>query len=259
MSGWFRRIPAFARERVIRPLIEALPERQDGHYTVNHLKRFVRSSSLSPAHCYHGFLNRINPAIRESFFAEPERFAAHHTSCQDLVAGYFNSQNVNGSQGSLNRVLYSDIKTYLPEDILAVTDRMSMQHALEVRVPFLDHKFMEFCATIPPELKIKWLNKKYLLKKAVGDLVPHEVINHRKQGFVGPMTSWLKNDLKDYVFDTLSDEGLRRHNLLNRSTVRRVLDEHFSGREIHDTLIWSMLIFQSWHDLYIHNSKGSAS
>jgi asparagine synthase (glutamine-hydrolysing) len=147
--------------------------------------------------------------------------------------------------------MYCDIMAYLPEDILAVTDRMSMQHALEVRVPFLDHKFFEFCATIPPEIKMKRFSKKYLMKKAVQDIVPSEVINHRKQGFVGPMTSWLKKELKTFVHDTLSENNLRKHGLLNPRTVQRVLNEHFSGREIHDTLIWSMVVFQNWYDIYM--------
>jgi asparagine synthase (glutamine-hydrolysing) len=147
------------------------------------------------------------------------------------------------------------MKTYLPEDILAVTDRMSMHHSLEVRVPFLDHKLVEFCATIPPEMKIRWFQKKYLLKKATKNLLPKEVIRHRKQGFVGPMTRWLQGDLKPYVLNTLSEKNLHRHGLFNSNTIQTLLREHLTGREIHDTLIWSLVVFQVWFDLYLENSK----
>jgi asparagine synthase (glutamine-hydrolysing) len=133
-----------------------------------------------------------------------------------------------------------------------------MQHALEVRVPFLDHRFFEFCATIPPEMKMKWMKKKYLMKKAVCDIVPKEVINHRKQGFVGPMTQWLKNELKPYVYETLAERNLKKHNLLNHFTVQQILKEHFSGQEIHDTLIWSMVIFQTWYDIYMDRHRLNA-
>lgn len=251
LSGWLRRFPSVILGGMLQPLVESLPERRDGHYTVNHMKRFVRSAFLPPDERYLGFLHKMKPDIRNNFFADPEPFERHNTSCHDYVAGYFNSANVSGNADSLNRPLYCDIKTYLPEDILCVTDRMSMQHGLEVRVPFLDHTFLEFCATIPAEMKLRFLQKKYLMKKAVRNLLPKEVISHRKQGFVGPMTRWLKNDLKSLVLETLSEENLRKHNLLNRSTVRAVLDEHFSGREIHDTLIWSMVIFQTWYNIYI--------
>jgi asparagine synthase (glutamine-hydrolysing) len=113
---------------------------------------------------------------------------------------------------------------------------------------------MEFCATIPPEMKLKWFRKKYLLKKAMANILPREVISHRKQGFVGPMTQWLKNDLQSYTIETLSEANLKKHGLLNHNVVKSVLDEHFSGKEIHDTLIWSILVFQKWHDLYIEGN-----
>jgi len=126
-----------------------------------------------------------------------------------------------------------------------------MHHALEVRVPFIDHKLLEFCATIPPEIKMRWYRKKYLLKKATTPMLPQEVIRHRKQGFVGPMAQWLKNDLRQYIDDNVSEKQLKRHSLFNRFTVKKLLDEHMAGREIHDTLIWSILVFQKWYDTYI--------
>lgn len=258
LSGWFRRVPSFVREGLIRPLVEGLSERADGHYTVNHMKRFVRSSALPPDECYFGFINKIRPSLRNNLFNNHEHFEIQQEYCKKIVLDYFNSGNILGSPESVNRALNCDIKTYLPEDILAVTDRMSMQHSLEVRVPFLDHKFFEFCSTIPADMKMKWLKKKYLLKKAVRDLLPREVIDHRKQGFVGPMTSWLKNELKPFVHETLSETNLRKHNLLNYKTVQTILTEHFSGKEIHDTLIWSMVIFQTWYDIYIDKHKVGA-
>lgn len=250
-SKIYRKFPLFLREGLLRRFIEKLPEREDGHYTINHMKRFVRYASLRPDLTYSGYISRLNSQNKDSFFSDTRKFENHFRDCQELLLHYFNSPMVSDKSDSLNRAIYCDIKTYLPEDILAVTDRMSMLHALEVRVPFLDHKFLEFCATIPPEMKMKWFRKKYLLKKAVRDILPDEVINHRKQGFVGPMAQWLKKDLKPYVLETLSEKNMKKHDLLNYKTVRTVLEEHFSGKEIHDTLIWSMVIFQAWFDLYM--------
>lgn len=244
-------LPAVVRKQVFEPLVERMPERADGHYTVNHAKRFVRSSSQPADLSYLGYISRLNGPLAATFFRRAERFAEYRHMCQDLVLSHFRSDTVDGARDSLNRVFYCDIKTYLPEDILAVTDRMSMHHSLEVRVPFVDHKLLEFCATIPPAMKMRWFRKKYLLKKATRSLLPKEVIHHRKQGFVGPMTQWLKRDLRGFVTETLSPENLSRHGYLNAATVNRILDEHMSGRQIHDTLIWSMLIFQKWYDLYI--------
>jgi asparagine synthase (glutamine-hydrolysing) len=219
------------------------------------MKRFVRSGSLPPDLCYYGFISKMNPKVQGALFADPVRVNKHLEDCRDIIRSHFNSSNVSGDADSLDRAFYCDIKTYLPEDILAVTDRMSMLHALEVRVPFLDHKLVEFCATIPSDVKMKWLRKKVLLKRAVKDLLPEEVLSHRKQGFVGPMTQWLKHDLKQYVLDTLSHGNLEKHGLFNTQTVRTLLDEHFGRKEIHDSLIWSMVIFQAWFERYMEKKK----
>lgn len=251
----YNRFPSFLTATTIPNLIGRLPERADGHYTINHLKRFVRSDSLSPDQSYFNYMSILSPKLKDSFFSDSDRFKRHYESCKDLILGYFNSSEVYGKANSLNRALYCDIKTYLPDDILAVTDRMSMHHSLEVRVPFLDHKLVEFCATIPPEMKMKWFRKKYLLKKAVKPLLPREVINHRKQGFVGPMTQWLKTDLKAYTLETLSEGSLIRHDFFSHNVIETILKEHLSGREIHDTLIWSLLVFQKWYDIYVENDS----
>jgi asparagine synthase (glutamine-hydrolysing) len=254
LRSLYNRLPLSIRQNVVQTLVEGLPERADGHYTVNHMKRFVRSSASSADTAYFGYISRLNPYLRGSLFADSERFQRHQESCKELVLSYYNSPNVQDTRDSLNRVIYCDIKTYLPDDILTVTDRMSMYHSLEVRVPYVDNEVLEFCAAIPPELKLKWLRKKYLLKKAVAPLLPKEVIHHRKQGFVGPLARWLRTDLKPYVLQTLDEKNLGKHGLLNNRTIKQIVEEHFSGREIHDTLIWSLVIFQKWFDEYVGKS-----
>ena len=253
----YGRLPRVMRERLIRRFVEGLSERSDGHYTINHMKRFVRSSSQDDGNAYYGYLTRLNPGIRGEFFSGDTRITKCLDAPRQIILDYFRTVAVEDERDVLNRIFYCDIKTYLPEDILAVTDRMSMYHALEVRVPFLDHPLMEFCATIPPEMKMKWFRKKYLLKKAVRAILPGEVIDHRKQGFVGPMAQWLKKDLKGYALEALSTNKLKRHGLFNHDTIANVLDDHFSGREIHDTLIWSLLVFQRWYDLYMNGNSSS--
>ncbi|MCJ8503002.1 asparagine synthase (glutamine-hydrolyzing) [Desulfatitalea sp. M08but] len=251
VSRFYRMLPLLVRDKIIGPMVEKIPERSDGHYTVNHIKRFARSGALSPDMAYIGYVSRLNGDMADAFFVDGQKFNALRADARDLMLAHFRSDKVDGDLACLNRAFYYDMKTYLPEDILAVTDRMSMQHALEVRVPFVDHKVLEFCATIPPEMKMRWFSKKYLLKKATRNLLPAAVIDHRKQGFVGPMAQWLKYDLKKYVQETLTRRNLERHGYLNFDVVQRLLNEHFSGRQIHDTLIWSMLVFQKWYDLYI--------
>jgi asparagine synthase (glutamine-hydrolysing) len=246
---YHRAVPSPAKA-LLRQLVEKVPERSDGHYTINHLKRFIRSDMRDPGLAYLGFCSKLN-GLEAPLFNNETGFQKNLEYCKEFWLGHFYARAVADGTDSLNRVFYLDIKTYLPEDILAVTDRISMQHSLEVRVPFLDHKLVEFCATIPPEMKLKWLKKKFILKKAVQGLLPRDVIYHRKQGFVGPMAQWLKTDLKGYAFSTLSSENLKRHSLFHSESIERILQRHFSGKEIHDTLIWSLLIFQRWYERYL--------
>jgi len=254
LSRIYEKLPLFFRENFMRKLVEMIPERSDGHYTVNHMKRFVRASSMPNDLRYFSYISMLNDNLRDDLFVEPEKIKGAFDLCRKNILSHFNSSNAcdsNNPLDLLNRVLYCDIKTYLPEDILTLTDRISMHHALEVRVPFVDYKFMEFAATIPPEMKLKWFQKKYILKKAVRDILPGDVINHRKQGFASPMTKWLQADLKPYVIQTLSKSNLKKHDLFIFSMVNSILDEHFSRKELHDKLIWSLVIFQKWFNMYM--------
>jgi asparagine synthase (glutamine-hydrolysing) len=246
LRGLYNWIPGILRRSIIPYMVNRIPERPDGHYTVNHIKRFIRAGTKDDDEAYFNYLSIIDPETGKSLFQDQKMYERNYGICKDLILSYFNSQNVSADGGPLNRALYCDLKSYVPDDILAVTDRMSMHHSLEVRVPFLDHKFLELCCKIPPEMKMRWFYKKYLIKKAVCRLLPKEIINHRKQGFVGPMAQWIKNDLRDYIEKTLSEKLTKVNEIFDMDAVTGLLSEHFSGRNIHDTAIWALLIFQNW-------------
>jgi len=249
ISKLYRKVPGILRDKFIKKIIERLPEASGGGNRITHMKRFVRAASVEAPERYLGFVNRLGGRGADGFFnSGGSTYADAVEAARERFLTSFNAPDI---EDPLNRVFYCDMKNYLPEDILACTDRISMSHSLEVRVPFLDHRLVEYAAAIPPELKLKGFKKKYLLKKAVAGLIPQEVITHKKQGFVGPMSKWLQNDLKEYVLKKLSPESLASHGLLNPVAVKTILDEHFAARENNDTLIWSMLVFQRWFELYM--------
>lgn len=252
LSRHYQRLPALIREGLVRRLVEALPERRDGHYTVNHLKRFVRAASLPTAPRYLTMVSTMSRRGYQGLFNNPaewrhafEESAAHLRSVVDDAP----------AEDPLDKIFYYDLKTYLPEDILACTDRMSMRHSLEVRVPFLDHELVELAARVPHALKIRRGRKKHILRRAVEDLLPPEVFRHRKQGFIGPMTKWLQHDLRPHVERVLSAERLDVHGLFSPGAVREILDEHFSGSNNNEKLIWSLFMFQEWHRRYIEHAE----
>ena len=154
----------------------------------------------------------------------------------------------------LSRVLYLDTKTYLPGDILTKVDRMSMLASLEVRVPILDHPFVEWVAGLPPEWKMRGATQKYIFTKLAERVgVPGEVLDRPKQGFALPLRHWMRNELKDLIMSVLLDAATLQRGYFTPTGVRRLLDEHFQGRRDHSARIWRFLMFELWHRNFLAN------
>jgi asparagine synthase (glutamine-hydrolysing) len=150
-----------------------------------------------------------------------------------------------GMESLLSRLLYLDIKTYLVE-LLMKQDQMSMAASIESRVPFLDHKLVEFAARIPAEHKVRFLSAKYLLRKTMQGRLPEEVLNRRKMGFPTPVKPWLRYQLFDRVAKILTDGRLEERGLLNAGYVRGLLEAHRRGRADATDAIWRLLNFELW-------------
>ena len=159
----------------------------------------------------------------------------------------------------ISKILYTDMKTYLPGGILVKVDRMSMANSLEVRAPILDYTLMEYAASIPSEFKFRNGEKKYILKEAFKDYLPDDILYRKKMGFSVPLASWLRNELK-----TLCEERLftRQHGLndyFKAETITNLWQEHISNKKDHATVLWSMLMFQMWWDKYMTEPNNTSS
>ena len=150
-----------------------------------------------------------------------------------------------------NRILYDDMKLYLEGDILTKVDRASMAASLEVRVPFLNRRVLEFATSLPLELKLRRLTGKYLLKRAMANRLPREIVKRKKQGFAMPVAHWLTSELKDLAGDMLSPDHIRRQGLFEPAYVTGLFQDHLARRRDNRKLIWTLLIFQLWHARYI--------
>jgi asparagine synthase (glutamine-hydrolysing) len=152
----------------------------------------------------------------------------------------------------LSRLLYLDSKTYLPGDILTKVDRMSMLTSLEVRVPILDHVFLEWATSLTPEWKMRGGKQKYMLKKLAHRVgVPREVLDRPKQGFALPLVHWTRHDLKDMIMSVLLEPRTLQRGYFKPEAVRQLLDEHFRERRNHSGRIWRLLAFELWHRNYL--------
>ena len=157
--------------------------------------------------------------------------------------------NVNGMD-HFSKILYTDLKSYLPGDILAKVDRMSMANSLEVRSPLLDHKVIEFAAKIPSLLKTNGDSKKIILKKAFERILPAELMNRNKHGFEVPLDKWFRTDLRQMAHEYLFNREYM-NDFFNLSGVRNLWDSHQAGKADYGTNLWSILMFSLWFEEFI--------
>jgi asparagine synthase (glutamine-hydrolysing) len=185
-----------------------------------------------------------------AFGLEEQKKLLSQSFPQDPYATFLERWNSVSNSPTLPRLLYSDQKTYLVE-LLMKQDQMSMATSIESRVPFLDHKFVEFAASVPPHLKLRGKQGKYIVKKAVEDLIPHEIIYRKKMGFPTPITAWLLRDEAESIRDYLRDPQGILATYTNSSYVNELLDKHMRG--VHDATdrIWRLLNLQLWGDIYL--------
>jgi asparagine synthase (glutamine-hydrolysing) len=179
-------------------------------------------------------------------------------------------QNLNGGDASavfaehlartdatdpLNRMLYVDTKLWLPDDLLARGDKTSMAASLEARVPLLDHKLVEFAASLPQHLKVNGLTRKYLLRKVGQALLPPEIIRRKKKGFPMPISLWFRKEARSFLRDVLSPSALQRRGLFNPAFVEKLLSEHENGFADHGSLLGGLLSIELWQRVFMDSQK----
>ncbi len=229
--------------RAATPLVQALREGRGGGYRVNHLKRFVDASSLPPSERWQRYHALFPADARRALYAPGMERDIDFETVDRAGRRHFDACDADDP---LDRALYQDIKMYLPDDILALTDRVGMWHSLELRVPFVDHTLLEFCARIPTNLKIRRGQKKYLLREAARPFVPTSVLNHRKQGFAAPMASWLRGALRPMIDRELSKEAISDVGVLRFAEARALVTAHQERRSLNDKQVFALLMFQRW-------------
>ena len=150
----------------------------------------------------------------------------------------------------VNRMLYIDTKTWLPDDLLIKADKITMANSIELRVPLLDHEVLEFAASLPANLKIRGTTTKYLAKKALGKRVPNPIVNRKKAGFPTPYAAWLKGDLKAWTRDILLDSKTRARGYFQDCTIQKMLDDD-NAKDLYAKEIFSLVVLELWHREFV--------
>lgn len=173
---------------------------------------------------------------------------------EEKLEGIFQPYFESGKERDfLSQVLYCDIKNWLPDDLLVKVDRMSMATSLEARVPYLDHRMVELCISMPVHLKLSGFISKYILREAFSDLVPKKILKRKKQGFTIPLASYFRKELKDFTCEILSQNSIAKRGYFNYNHIKHLLKEHFKGKRDYSREIWSLLVFELWAQAFIKN------
>jgi asparagine synthase (glutamine-hydrolysing) len=156
-----------------------------------------------------------------------------------------------GLTKDLERILYLSMKLYLQDDILVKVDRASMANSLEVRCPFLDQRVVEFACGLPTLYKLNGLTTKYLLKKTAAGMLPRNIVQRKKKGFGVPVSRWLSAELKQMMMRYLSPDRIKRQGFFNEVYVKNLMEEHLAKKKDNRKLLWTLLIFQIWHENHL--------
>jgi asparagine synthase (glutamine-hydrolysing) len=242
MAGFYK-VPRVLHERMIQPLAERLPVSGDNFSFDFKVKRFLRGLGRRPEIRDQFWLGSFTPAEQRALLHGP---APEIDAYEDVEEAERNC----GTQNSMERLIYLYCKFYLQDCILTKVDRASMACSLEARAPFLDYTFVEFANAIPFRLKLKGLTTKYILKKAMQDKLPREILGRGKKGFGIPVAKWFRHDLRELLLDYLSESRIRRQGIFNPAEVTRLVDEHLRGTKDNRKQLWTLFIFELWAEHY---------
>jgi asparagine synthase (glutamine-hydrolysing) len=234
--------------RLARPFVERLPSSGAKASIDYRAKRFVRAAHLPPLERHHGWKEIFPPEVRAELTGRP-----NGSDPVELLRARF--AETEGAE-LLARLQDVDLGTYLVDDLLVKTDRASMAHSLEARVPYLDPVVAAFALALPTRLKVRGLRKKVLLRRAAEPLLPRSIVAGRKRGFSIPAAAWLRGDLEPVAREILAADTLRRQGFFRPDVVGRLLDDHVAGREDLSRQLWGLLAFTLWHERHVESTPG---
>jgi asparagine synthase (glutamine-hydrolysing) len=232
--------------RLARPAVELLPSSASKASFDYRAKRFVRAAHLPPLERHHGWKEIFSPDLR----AELTGRATSFDPVDLLRARYRETEGAD----PLARLQDVDLGIYLVDDLLVKTDRASMAHSLEARVPFLDTVVTNLALALPTRHKVRGLRKKVLLRKAAEPLLPHAVVHGRKRGFSIPAAAWLRGRLEPFARETLARTTLQRQGFFRPETVDDLIDRHVRGDEDLSRQLWGLLAFTLWYERHVERA-----
>lgn len=232
-------LPLSARRAIFGPLSRAYPK-ADWAPRIFRAKTTLESLSRSGIEGYFNTMSSIPPEMKAKLLGEEIRQKLNGYDSMNVLKYHYDRADTDDP---LSRILYTDIKTYLVDDILVKVDRASMANSLEVRCPLLDHELMESIACIPSNLKLSHGTGKYIFKKALETVLPQEILHRRKWGFGVPLATWFRRDLKDFAYETVFSA---KDSYLNYTFLEQCWNQHQRRQRDWSSMLWQVLMFKTW-------------
>lgn len=258
-SKWvalFTKIPEKLRKELMPALVRRFSSLHWREKTLNRLADFMELLSHDQARNYAEQIKIFNAKEKNDIYTKE---MAHYVEKVDSLDFLSEKYEEIETDDLLDKLLYLDINSYLPEDLLVKMDIATMANSLEARVPFLDHKLMEFVAGIPSHFKLKGSISKFILKKTFSDFLPEAVLKRKKMGFGVPISRWIKNELRDYVYEVLLDRKTLNRGYFKKEGIERLLEEHIASRYDHSAKIWALLFLEIWFRIFMDQKGDSIS
>jgi asparagine synthase (glutamine-hydrolysing) len=244
-------LPFFIRSGIIGSILNLIPETYN-YKSLTQKLRWIHELSLLPdigeryaeATC----VFRFNEQKKQKLYSGELKEKFRHLNSADVIVSQFNKGEADDV---IDKMLYADIMTRLPEHSLMLTDRMTMAHSLEARSPFLDHRLVELLAAFPGNLKIRGRRLKYILRKIGEKNLPATIVKRKKQGFMLPVAFWFRNELYTFIKSFLLDSYFVREGLFRKEIILNLIEEHRNNRVDNHVRLWMLLNLEIWHQIYI--------
>jgi len=245
---WFTKLPEVVRKDLLGKILRELSHFPWKKKTFNRLADFVEILSSHQGHNYLEQIRIFNEQEKRGIYTEGFFNQVAGDSSEDYLIEKYEEID---SESPLEKLVYLDMMTYLPEDLLVKVDIATMANSLEARVPFLDHWFIEEVARIPFDLKMKGLELKYILKRTFADFLPEPILKRRKMGFGVPLSRWFRNELKDYTYNILLDHQATSREIFKKDGIEKLLHDHLSLRYDNSAKIWALLFLEIWFRTFV--------
>ncbi|MEM7466643.1 MAG: asparagine synthase (glutamine-hydrolyzing) [Pseudomonadota bacterium] len=244
LNRYFTRIPKFMRGPMLQNIVARLPaDRANPLLNKMRLaKSYIGNFDEDTVTQYSGYLSLLSDDLVD----------AHLSAIDERYLDPYPAQlAASDATADLDKVMYFDLKGSLPEQLLMLTDKMTMAKSIEARVPYLDHRLVEFMARTPTDLRVRGFDLRYLQKKFLSRKIPSYVLGRAKKGFGAPFGGWIRKDLNEMMQDYLSKERINSQGLFDASVISTALADHLSRREDRSDYLLANLSFQIWHDTYL--------